>query len=210
MILYKHNNNALEVRAVSGGKMSKKKKTMLVAAIVLGIAVLGLAAGVYAKYIASITGQGTATVAKWAFEEENKNKAGLLTCSLAKTYDPDTLVNGKIAPGTEGKCDFKISNTQSEVGVRYTIVAAASNKPTNLKFYSDSAYRTELTAAGITGDLDAGGAETTSTIYWKWEYETKTGDVVTGDEADTANGKAASTMTMDFQISGVQIQPREQ
>lgn len=188
--------------------MSKKKKTMLVAAIVLGIAVLGLAAGVYAKYIASFAGQGSATVAKWAFEEENKDKAGFLTCRLDKTYDPTTLVDKKIAPGTAGQCDFKISNTLSEVGVKYTIVAAASNKPTNLKFYSDSGYTTELTASGIEGTLAPGGTETTRTIYWKWEYETKTGDVVTGDEADTANGKAASTMTMDFQISGVQVQPQ--
>lgn len=82
------------VRAISGGKMSKKKKTMLVAAIVLGIAVLGLAAGVYAKYIASFTAGGDiADVAKWAFKNEN-NDNGLLACNLDKTYNTNTLSRG--------------------------------------------------------------------------------------------------------------------
>lgn len=55
--------------------MSKKKKTMLALAIILGVAVVGLAAGVYAKYIASLTSNsGNITVAKWAFKAENEGK----------------------------------------------------------------------------------------------------------------------------------------
>jgi len=193
--------------------MSKKKKTMLALAIILGVAVVGLAAGVYAKYIASLTSNsGNIAVAKWAFKAENEGKTDLLKCELGKTYKAETLVNGKIAPGTEGKCEFKLSNKQSEVGVDYTIVASASNKPTNLKFYSDSSYSTPLTAAGIQGHLNAGAENDTETraIYWKWEYETKTNGVVTGDEDDTANGIAANAMTIDFQISGVQVEPTVQ
>ena len=192
--------------------MSKKKKTMLALAIILGVAVVGLAAGVYAKYIASLTSNsGNITVAKWAFKAENEGKEGLLKCELDKTYDETTLVKGKIAPGTKGKCEFKLSNKLSEVGVDYTIVASASNKPTNLKFYSDSTYRTPLTAAGITGHLDAGAEndEQTRAIYWSWEYETgdDAASKAAGDNIDTQEGIAAGNMTIDFQISGVQVQP---
>ena len=194
-------------------KMSKKKKTMLALAIILGIAAVGLAAGVYAKYIASLTSNsGNISVAKWAFKAENEGKADLLKCELDKTYDAATLVAGKIAPGTKGVCEFKLSNEQSEVGVDYTIVASASNKPTNLKFYSDSSYNTPLTAAGITGHLDAGANKDAQTraIYWRWEYETgdDAASKAAGDDIDTQEGMAAGNMTIDFQISGVQVQPR--
>ena len=207
--------------------MSKKKKTMLVAAIVLGIAVLGLAAGVYAKYIASFTADGDiANVAKWAFEDENDDD-GLLECKLDKNYDTNTLSEGKIAPGTSGTCTFSITNKNSEVGVNYTItLSGVTNQPKNVKFYktkSDSGnnitYTDELTTANgsVTGTINAGVATAqTEEIYWVWPYETGavTDGVAQGDDDDTTDGKnavtATKTMTATFAIKGVQVQPTEQ
>ena len=193
--------------------MSKKKKTMLALAIILGIAAVGLAAGVYAKYIASLTsGNGSATVAKWAFEEDNENAT--ITCELDKTYNPDTLVAGKIAPGTSGKCPIKISNETSEVGVNYTIKPkTVTNQPTNLKLYKNATHTDEFsTTAAITGTLTPGAAEQTIYVYWDWAYETGTvtDGVATGDDADTANGEDPKTMEISFDISGVQVRPTQQ
>ena len=191
--------------------MSKKKKTMLALAIILGIAVVGLAAGVYAKYIASITsGNGSATVAKWAFEEDNKNET--ITCELDKTYDASTLVDKKIAPGTSGKCPISISNANSEVGVTYTIKPkTVTNQPTNLKLYKDAAHTQEFsTTATITDTLAPKAAAQVVYVYWNWEYETgdDAASVATNDDADTTNGKAAGTMEISFDISGVQVRPQ--
>lgn len=191
--------------------MSKKKKTMLALAIILGVAVVGLAAGVYAKYIASITsGNGSATVAKWAFETDNANTT--ITCELDKTYNADTLVAGKIAPGTSGKCPIKISNANSEVGVNYTIKPkTVTNQPKNLKLYKDAAHTDAFsTSAAITGTLTPGATEQTIYVYWDWAYETGTvtDGVAAGDTDDNTDGKAAKTMEISFDISGVQVRPQ--
>ena len=205
--------------------MSKKKKTILVAAIVLGVAVLGLAAGVYAKYIASFTADGDiADVAKWAFEDENDDN-GLLACNLDKTYNTNTLSEEKIAPGTSGTCTFSITNKNSEVGVNYTItLSGVTNQPTNVKFYKTKSgsgnnitYTDELTTSNgsVTGTINAGVATAqTEEIYWVWPYETGTvtDGVAEGDDEDTTDGKSAATatkkMTATFAIKGVQVQPQ--
>lgn len=203
--------------------MTKRKKTIVAAFAILGIAVVGLAAGVYAKYIASISGTGTATVAKWAFTTDNT--ADSVGCSLGDTYDPKTLVNGKIAPGTEGQCTIELKNETSDVGVDYKIkLGNVSGKPENMKFYTDAGHQNLLAADGtgsITGHLDApnsGAADAvttkTETIYWKWEYETgsaKADGTVdnehTGDAVDTTAGESGSSLTFNFAIQAWQTEP---
>lgn len=186
--------------------MSKKKKTLVAAFVVLGMVALGMGAFVYAKYVSTVTGQGTAQVAKWEFRKENEGKTDLIKCELGKTYEATTLVNGKIAPGTEGKCTIQIRNGEGQVGVDYTIVVAANGKPTNLKFYSDEAHTTALPTAGVTGRINAGVTiPDEKVIYWLWPYETTDGDAI-----DTSEGENATSMTIDFAITGVQVQPKVQ
>lgn len=190
--------------------MSKKKKTMLALAIILGVAVVGLAAGVYAKYFSTLTsGNGTLTVAKWAFDTDNAN-SGTLNCPLDKTYDTSTLKAGKIAPGTSGTCELSISNKNSEVGVDYIIKpSTVDGAPTNMLFYKDADHGEEFSASEpITGTLAPGAAAQTVKVYWVWPYETPENSDA-GDPTDTTNGKAAGTMTMSFDISGTQVQPRQ-
>ena len=61
------------------------------------------------------------------------------------------------------------------------------NKPTNLKFYSDSSFtnETDITASGysITGTLASGDA-TTKTIYWKWAYGAASSVTLDNQDAD--------------------------
>ena len=188
--------------------MSKKKKTLVAVFAVLGIAALGLAGVVYAKYIASFTAKGgNAVVAKWAFEADNKTTT--VTCDPAKTYDSDKLFEGKIAPGTAGSCSFKLTNTNSEVGVKYTIklssdTTSGENKPANLELKYDGSAFPE---SGITGTLKAKDATgKTVTIDWEWPYE---GTATDYDAKDTADGTNPKTMVFKFDISGVQVEPTE-
>lgn len=188
------------------------KKALFVMALLLMVGIsTSYVAGTYAKYTAEVSGSGTATVAKWAFEDDNDITT--FTVDLKETYDPTTLVANKIAPGTEGSFEITLVNTNSQVGVDFTVgLDNINNKPTNLKFYKDAAYTTELTpgTGTITGQLKAGDATGVKPkIYWKWLYETGTvtDGIATGDAADTTDGKSANTLTIGLTVKGVQTEP---
>ena len=190
--------------------MSKRRTrtTLVVAFVVMGVAVLGLTAAVYAKYIASIQGKSaSAEVAKWAFKEENESKT--LTCDLSQNYNTDTLVDGKIAPGTKGTCNIELSNTKSDVGVNYTITVKEVSGPQNLVFKNKS---TQLAVGStITGKLKAGEETKTVAISWEWPYYTDDTD----DAEDTIDGRTAAgsattgtdEMKVTFDVTGVQTKP---
>ena len=186
--------------------MKRKNRTLVLALAIVGVAALCLGAAVYAKYIASVTkGAAIAKIAKWSFEQDNQTST--LTCDLAENYDTDTLVEGRIAPGTEGTCTLKVSNKNSEVGVNYEIVLGTlTGAPENLKFYkpADDGNRPDelTTESPITGTL-APGAEEEIAISWKWKYYTSDD----GDTSDTAAGKIGNTMVAQFDITGTQVEP---
>ena len=203
--------------------MNKKKTTLAVALVVMGIAVLGLSAAVFAKYVTTLaSGNGGFKVAKWAFAEDNAS--GVVDCNIETTAEAGTLVNGRIAPGTTGVCKIELSNEHSEVGVDYTIkIKNIINYPANVKFYTN---RTGNATTGYTYNdadkLTPGGTEevtgyiaaqtagpVTESIYWVWDYETGavTDGIAAGDESDTASGKTGATMTIQFDITGVQHNP---
>ena len=185
-----------------------------VIAVLMMIAVtLTLVSSTYARYTATISRNGTATVAKWAFTADNSGST-TMNVSFADTYHASTLVAGKIAPGTKGSFDISVSNASSEVGVEYTVtLGTIANAPTNIKFYSDATYATPLTTSTpITGKIKANDSTAKIVkIYWAWPYQTgavtpATG-VAAGDTADTADGVAAKTLTVPVTITGVQTQP---
>ena len=187
--------------------MNKKKTTLVVALVILGVAVLGLAAAVYAKYASTVTsGNGSLTVAKWSFEEDNKNET--ITCDLTKNYDDNTLVDGKIAPGTSGTCTISLSNANTEVGVNYVIkVKTITGAPANMKFYKEADHTNVVdTETGIAGTLAPKAAAQDVEIYWQWPYETPA-DSDDGDVADTTAGKNAGSLSVSFEISGTQVRP---
>ena len=183
----------------------KKRKTALVAAFfVMGAAALGLIVMGYAKYTSKIEKTVTATVAKWAFTSDNM--AGSVVCELDETYDSNTLVANRIAPGTSGKCPISVSNANSEVGIHYDIKpSTVTNQPANLKFYTDSGHTNEITGSTtVNGTLAPGAAATTVYVYWEWPFQDGTDAY---DTADTADGVSANTMTMTFDVIGTQVQP---
>lgn len=174
--------------------MSKKKKMLVATFAVLGIAALGMGAFVYAKYVSTVTGTGTAQVAKWVFSTKNENKQ--LTCNVTSTVKANTLVNGKIAPGTSGTCTFVLSNEEGDVAVDYSVTknTSSSTAPANLVLTNDGA------ASGTI----APNSTATVTIEWEWPYYTNNTD----DVEDTADGVAANGMNLVFDITGTQVDPR--
>ena len=189
-------------------KNKKMSLTIVVLLLVVGVTA-GYVASTYAKYTSDLgTKNGTATVAKWAFTSENQSKT--LQINLDETYDENTLVANRIAPGTAGSFSITLSNEQSEVGVDYVLdIGTATNVPTNLKFYSDNTYTTEITnTKRVTGTLAPGATGENVTIYWKWEYETTNGDAADNTAGtNAASGNAA--MTVPITITGTQAQPTQ-
>ena len=186
--------------------MNRKSLILIVLLVLVGLT-SGYVASTYAKYTSTISGTGTATVAKWAFSTENGTQT--IEIELDSTVDPTTLSADRIAPGTAGSFDVVLTNGDTEVGVDFTVMLTSiTGKPTNLKFYSDSSYTDELTpgTTTITGQLEAEDATgVTIPIYWQWAYETNA--IATNDPIDTTDGEAANDLTIGVTITGTQVAP---
>lgn len=185
--------------------MKKHRRSSLVIILLMLVAIATAYVGsTYAKYTETVSGDGTATVAKWDFTTDNA--ISNLTINFTNSYDATTLVAGKIAPGTSGSFAISVKNTNTETGVNFTIaLGTVTNIPTNLKFYKDSTFSTQITPGTdtITGQLAAkDGTGLSVPIYWKWEYET-----TDGDDEDTTDGKAATVLTIPVTITGTQVPP---
>ena len=186
--------------------MTKKKK------IIIGLCALVIVIGaiigghVLAKYQTQVNGSGAADVAKWVFKV-NGSRPTMQTIALNKNYNPDTLTNGRIAPGTEGAFDITINAIGSEVGIDYFVeFSNEQNKPQNLKFrYEGEEFATlEELASKLTGTIDANAEYKIKnlSIEWFWDYES--GD----DEADTQIGKDDLNYTFDVIVTGTQVTPQ--
>lgn len=181
--------------------------------IIVGIAlsVLGISAifGVTnSKYTSSVRGAGMAQVAQWDFKVNGETQL-VESVNLFQTYNPATLVNGKLAPGTSGSFQFVIDAQRSDVGIDYAVKFENDlNKPTNLKFkYNNTTVNTlqELEPI-LTGRINANDANKTKTIKidWVWDYESGS------DQTDTNEGTAALDYTFDLSITGTQVVPQKQ
>ncbi len=179
-----------------------------VLAVALSLVTACLLGGTMAKYVTEVTGTGSATVAKWSFKANNETTtfADINIASTAYTNINNADKN-RIAPGTAGSFDIMLDATGSDVAVGYTIAFTnLSNQPTNLKFYSDKEMTQEITnlSTGLTGAIDynatADAMKTTKTVYWKWDYQT-----ASGDTADVEN--AGKDMTFDIKVIGTRKEP---
>lgn len=185
--------------------MREYKGIVLICFIALAIIMTIFIKNTYARYASNSQAVGTITVAKWAFETDNA--ISTVNVNLSETYDPSTLVNGKIAPGTSGSFAVVLKNPTSETSVDFAVsIGTISNKPSNLKFYKDSTYTTELAVGTgtITGQLEKkDSTELPVTIYWRWEYYTSN----SADTLDTTDGEAAANLSIPVIISALQTDP---
>lgn len=195
--------------------MSKKKKIIIMGAILLAILLAFIGGRAYAKYAAQVRGDGMAEIATWSFKVNNQTEE-VQTINLASTYDNETLVDNKIAPGTEGSFNIVVDGRGSDVGINYNIdITEKTQKPTNLKFiYNNVEYNSlQQLKNNLSGTIDANAEDNdkvkTLEIGWKWEYETgaNNNEIATNDIQDTNDGKTLQNYQFDIIVSGTQVVP---
>ncbi len=196
--------------------MNKRLRIALILVAIILIAALAISLA-YSKYFSKITGEGTATVAKWNFKV-NGQADTIEKITLGNTIaDNSKVADKKLAPGTSGAFTVKLDASGTEVALDYTIKFAnvSAPFPSNLKFYrtktgnSYSNEITNITTEGIKGSMavDAGQKTEDVVIYWNWAYQTGGVDVnaiADNDEIDTTEGETAKSITFDVIVTGTQ------
>ena len=194
--------------------LSKKKKVLIILTILAAILLAFIGGQAYAKYVSKVKGEGIAEVATWKFKVNGQSEQ-VEQINLASTYDNETLVNNKIAPGTSGSFNIIVDATGSEVGINYDITfTEEENKPQNLRFeYNNKEYNSvkEL-QEDLSGTINANDEDKTRTlnVKWKWDYETgnDSDEISRNDLLDTEDAKKIQNYTFDVIITGTQVQPQ--
>lgn len=191
-----------------------KKKAVVIIAILVAIILSFVGGQTYSKYVTEVRGDGTAQIATWDFKV-NGQKEEVQTISLGSTYDSSTLVNGKIAPGTEGNFQIIVDATGSDVGIDYKIkFSDETTKPANLKFYYQKVEYNSILELGdaLSGTINAndGNKSKTFDIKWKWNYETGSNptEIASNDKIDTQNAQEITNYEFDVIVSGTQVVPQ--
>ena len=191
-----------------------KKKAVIIIAILVAIILSFIGGQTYSKYVTEVRGDGTAQIATWDFKV-NGQKEEVQTISLGSTYDKSTLVNGKIAPGTEGIFQIIVDATGSDVGIDYKIkFSDETTKPANLKFYYQEVEYNSILELGeaLSGTINADDENKSKTfdIKWKWNYETGSNptEVASNDKIDTQNAQEITNYEFDVIVSGTQVVPQ--
>lgn len=185
-------------------------------ALALTLITTCLMGGTLAKYTTTVAGEGTATVAKWAFEVNGGTEK--FTVDLGDTtnrtlYESKDVKEGVIAPGTSGKFDIEIDGTGSEVGIDYSITLADANNGGDNAIPEGIVFSTEeltdankgaaigaITSDSLTGTIDysdtAADMKKTVSVYWKWN-----------DAADNDNASAGKSYKINISVTGTQAAP---
>lgn len=189
-----------------------KNKTRKIIKITLAILLVVLIQSIgitYAKYIASENASGHADIAQWAFEivkdgEETKN------VKLISTVNKDSLVNGKIAPGTYGQIKIQLDGTGSEVDLDYRLkFFNEQDKPRNLFFtYNEKIYESIEDIPEIQGNIKYNDERKVKDIVIAWEWRYQTGIMVdeinASDIVDTQDANTIKEYTFDIAVTATQ------
>ncbi len=194
--------------------MSKKKTALLVICILLAIILSFIGGKTFSKYVSEVKGTGTAEIANWVFKVNGKEDV-VQNVNLLSTYNNETLINNKVAPGTSGSFNIVVDATGTEVGVDYRIqFLNESEKPQNLIFtYDDQQYTTiQELEKDLSGTINANDENKTRTITinWEWQYETgeNENEINQNDKIDTDNAKQLENYTFDIYVTGTQVMPQ--
>ena len=193
-------------------KASKEYKGIFGALCMMLIMLLLTGAGgyTYARYMSQEKGTGNADIANWAFQID-KNGEQTKNVTLRNTVSKQTLVNGKIAPGTSGEFSITLDATGSEVGVDYTLSFVDEiNKPENIIFtYKGKEYKSLNEIGSIKGNIGTKNDRTaTILIKWTWLYQTGSTDIekAENDIKDTKAGTSLLDYSFNIIAKGVQAQ----
>ena len=187
---------------------------LLVICVLLAIILSFMIGKTFSKYISEVKGTGTAEIANWVFKVNGKEDS-IQNVNLLSTYNNETLINNKVAPGTSGSFDIIVDATGSDVGVEYAIqFLNESEKPQNLVFtYDDNQYATiQELEKDLSGTINANDENKTRTITinWEWQYETgeNENEIHQNDIIDTNNAKQLENYTFDIYVTGTQVMPQ--
>lgn len=193
--------------------MTNKKKIVLIVAILSMIVVSFMGGQSFSKYVSQVKGYGQFDIAKWSFLV-NGQESSMNTIDLSSTCNNETLIDNKIAPGTEGNFNIEIDATGSEVGIQYQVTFdEKSQKPNNLYFiYNKSTYANfDDLAYALKGviNADAENKKISIPIKWIWEYETGNSPELREpeDAEDTQDGKTLQNYAFDVIVTGTQVEP---
>lgn len=196
----------------------KKNKIFTLGLVITFVFVvsLTLVSGTFAKYTSTVTGNDSASVAKWAFQY-GTSEGTLSDVDLSSTktiafnlFDTILDTNGdtetdvaanKIAPGTKGSFQFVVKNV-SEVNATFdlTLELTGAQVPFQYTIQVDegAASSASTTLPMLNNQAINMNASTTITITWEWPFEGN-------DETDTTLGIEASTVTIKATIVFVQV-----
>lgn len=166
--------------------MTNKKKILVIVAVLSAIIVSFMGGQSFSKYVSQVKGQAQMEVARWSFLVNGEDES-IQNMQLGSTCDDETLLDNKIAPGTQGNFNIEIDATGSDVGIQYHVTfEEKTQKPRNLIFiYNKSTYANlqDLEVA-LEGVIDANAQEKKISIpiQWKWEYETGNDERMRGFE----------------------------
>ena len=194
-------------------KKEKNKKIIKILCAVLLLMTLGMTGYTYAKYVTQEKGNGSADIATWSFRIEKDENEDVKTIRLADTSNKETLLNGKIAPGTSGQFYLKINAVGSEVAVDYKVTFGnEKNKPDNIIFkYDGKTYSSLSEIDAIQGTMGLTDYKSQLIkVEWEWPYETGSAvnGIASGDKVDTQNGQDNLDYTFDVIVSGTQVMPQ--
>ena len=190
-------------------KKEKNKKIIKILCAVLLLMSLGMTGYTYAKYVTQEKGNGSADIATWSFRIEKDENEDVKTIRLADTSNKESLLNGKIAPGTSGQFYLKINAVGSEVAVDYKVTFGnEKNKPDNIIFkYDGKTYSSLSEIDAIQGTMGLTDYKSQLIkVEWEWPYETGSAvnGIASGDKVDTQNGQDNLDYTFDVIATGTQ------
>lgn len=186
----------------------KKNKMMRAAAVLLVAVLLSTCAisGTFAKYTSTTTATSTATVAKWDVKLEDKAFNETITFDFTETWtDTDTdsdgknhVVEKKLAPGTAGSFDLRVTNA-SEVDAKFYMTfdfAELAGIPLEYTYKVDGVDYTPAADSWINIAMNNSAVVT---VTWAWPFES--GD----DVKDTNLGIAADTFDVSATLVMEQV-----
>lgn len=176
---------------------NRKKKQLLIIILLffMFISMSGALIGTYARYVSKLNDTTlNADVVAWNFE--NDNTTASLMVNLMNTYDTNSLVEGKIAPGTNGNFTVSLSNENNTYPIDYELQLIMDSHPENFKY---SYQGQELIDNKIKGSIDA-NAKQDIVIDWEWSYHSN--DL--SDSIDTEEGSNPLDYTVSCMISASQ------
>lgn len=183
-------------------KKNNLKNRIFIFGFVLLLLTTAGASWTLAKYTTSVSGQATATIAKWSFKANGSDGTSEFKVDLNETSNQN-VASGKIAPGSSGSFDIEIDASGSETALDYKIEFSDITDPiANLKFYQDAEHKQEIsdltTTTALNGTIAVSETKNKviKTVYWEWKEGS--------DAADTAIGLAGGTMTFKIKVTGTQ------